>query len=116
MSRIRVPRPLVVTTLYLLVSSGVSAQGELEYKMIRELPAEDTTTVAPEEIVKICTGILASRDKYGRKLVAEALLRRGAALSRLKRFDAALTDLDALLDLTPKDAKARASRASVLAN
>lgn len=106
---------ILLSSVVFLVHAMAPAQEKSAFGLILELSWDDTETIPHDEIIKRCSEVLANREKHTAVAIAEALARRGEAYARLRRFDDAITDLDALCRLNPKAAKPRIMQAATLA-
>src|SRR5277367_3393864 len=91
------------------------ASDQMVFKMILELPLEDTLTIDLNVIVKECSDIIAASEKQEPGALSKALRYRADAYRRLKKLEAAYKDADQLCKLEPNNPDARFFRVLLLA-
>jgi len=79
-----------------------------------QIPPVDTVTLSPETIVQACTGKLQEGRRLPDETLVEIYVRRGVALSWLRRFEEAKKDFEEAIKLHPGDKRAMYFRACTL--
>jgi tetratricopeptide (TPR) repeat protein len=107
----RAPKSVALVLALALAGRAMAQPGS---NAVLQLPPDDDLTMKPETVIKECTKILDKQQRLTPAVLAMAYRSRGKAYLKCKRWQKALSDLQAFCKLKPKDAPARCDLADAL--